>query len=90
MQPPSPPEQHPEAAPARPRAAGYEYILEATVQIRPIYAADIFETVRIERWERQVAPALRDSSPPPCGMDLPCRMDLLEFSPRDSPPRRVG
>ena len=49
------------------------------MQIRPIYAADIFETVRIERWERQVAPALRDSPPPPCGMDLPCRMDLLEL-----------
>ena len=39
---------------------GYEYILEATIEVRPIYAADVMEVVTIQRWERQVSP----SSPP--------------------------
>ncbi|KAJ1482705.1 hypothetical protein T484DRAFT_1802992, partial [Baffinella frigidus] len=33
---------------------GYEYILEATIEVRPIYAADVMEVVTIQRWERQV------------------------------------
>jgi len=33
---------------------GYEYKLEALLQIRPIYSSDVWESARIERWERQV------------------------------------
>jgi len=33
---------------------GYEYLLEALVLLRPIYSSDVWESTRIERWERQV------------------------------------
>ena len=33
---------------------GYEYLMEALLQIRPIYSSDVWETSRIVRWERQV------------------------------------
>lgn len=33
---------------------GYEYLLEALLQIRPIYWSDVWESSHIERWERQV------------------------------------
>ena len=33
---------------------GYEYLLEALLQIRPIYSSDVWESSKIERWERQV------------------------------------
>ncbi len=33
---------------------GYEYVLEALIQIRPIYSKDVWEFGKIERWERQV------------------------------------
>jgi uncharacterized membrane protein YciS (DUF1049 family) len=33
---------------------GFQYVLEALVQIRPIYSSDIWESGMIMRWERQV------------------------------------
>lgn len=33
---------------------GFQYVLEALVQIRPIYSSDIWEYGKIQRWERQV------------------------------------
>jgi len=33
---------------------GHEYLLEALLQVRPIYSSDLWDSSRIERWERQV------------------------------------
>jgi hypothetical protein len=33
---------------------GFQYVLEALVQIRPIYSSDIWDSGKIMRWERQV------------------------------------
>ena len=42
---------------------GFEYLLEALVQIRPIYSSNIWELGKIERWERQVVSTAATKSP---------------------------
>eukprot|EP00293_Proteomonas_sulcata_P008562 CAMPEP_0184291984 /NCGR_PEP_ID=MMETSP1049-20130417/3845_1 /TAXON_ID=77928 /ORGANISM="Proteomonas sulcata, Strain CCMP704" /LENGTH=218 /DNA_ID=CAMNT_0026599581 /DNA_START=1 /DNA_END=657 /DNA_ORIENTATION=- len=42
---------------------GYEYLLEALLQIRPVYAEDVWENGKIERWERQVVSTAASRTP---------------------------